>query len=97
MEENGAAATISADEFAALEAKVLQTVELIKREREARTAVEHERTQAVEQLAAMGEQLRAQTEAAAAVQRELELLHGERDAVRKRVEHMVQSMDELLK
>lgn len=97
MEENGAATTVSADEFAALEAKVLQTVELIKREREARTTAEHERAEAMEELASAREQLRSQTEAAANAQRELELLHGERDAVRKRVEHMVQSMDELLR
>jgi len=35
-----AAATISVDEFQALEQKVLQTVELIKKERELRAAAE---------------------------------------------------------
>jgi uncharacterized protein involved in exopolysaccharide biosynthesis len=40
------AATISVDEFMALEQKVLQTVELIKTEREARTQAESARSQA---------------------------------------------------
>ena len=41
-----AAATISVDEFLALEQKVLQTVELIKKEREARIQAESARYQA---------------------------------------------------
>jgi DNA repair exonuclease SbcCD ATPase subunit len=40
------AATISVDEFLALEQKVLQTVELIKKEREGRTQAESARYQA---------------------------------------------------
>jgi uncharacterized protein involved in exopolysaccharide biosynthesis len=40
------AATVSVDEFQALEQKVLQTVELIKKEREARTSAESARASA---------------------------------------------------
>ena len=44
-------ATISVDEFQALEQKVLQTVDLIKREREAKTAAEGARAAAETELA----------------------------------------------
>ena len=96
MDENGSAANVSADDFAALEGKVLQTVEMIKREREARAAAESERQQVLEELASVREELQRQAEATAAAQRELEALHRERNAVRQRVEQMVRSMDELL-
>jgi len=47
-----AAATVSVDEFQALEQKVLQTVELIKREREARSTAEAALAAAEKALAA---------------------------------------------
>lgn len=96
MDENGAAANVSADDFAALESKVLQTVELIKREREARTAAEAERDDVQQELKNTREQLDAQAEQTAGVQRELAVLYQEREGVQRRVEHMLQSMDELL-
>ena len=40
------AATVSVDEFQALEQKVLQTVEMIRKEREARASAEAERDSA---------------------------------------------------
>jgi chromosome segregation ATPase len=49
--------TISVDEFQALEQKVLQTVELIKREREARTAAEAGRMAAEAEIAVLREDL----------------------------------------
>lgn len=82
MDDNGAVANVSADDFAALEGKVLQTVELIKREREARAVAESAGEQAQKELAA--------------ARHELEAMHQERNAVRKRVETMLASMDELL-
>ncbi|MCU1319314.1 MAG: hypothetical protein JWP98_832, partial [Edaphobacter sp.] len=74
--------TISVDEFQALEQKVLRAVEIVKREREARAAAEAE-------VAALREQLAVQTSANST-------LNQERDAVRQRVEKMLQQMDELL-
>ena len=59
------AATISVDEFMALEQKVLQTVELIKTEREARTQAESARSQA-EYARAEAESARADAERARA-------------------------------
>lgn len=84
---------ISVDEFQALEQKVLRAVEIVKREREARTAAEAE----VESLRA---QLAQQHSTAASTQSEKEsqiaILNQEREAVRQRVEKMLQQMDELL-
>jgi hypothetical protein len=81
--------SISADEFQALEQKVLRAVEIVKREREARTAAEAE-------VASLREQLAAQQTAASANETELNTLNKEREAVRLRVEKMLQQMDELL-
>jgi uncharacterized coiled-coil DUF342 family protein len=78
--------TISVDEFQALEQKVLRAVEIVKQEREARAAAEAE-------VASLREQLAAQ---AAAANSQLATLNQERDAVRQRVEKMLQQMDELL-
>ena len=86
------AATVSVDEFQALEQKVLQTVELIKKEREARTSAESARASA-EAARASAE---AAMSAAANALSEVESLHRERDAVRQRVERMLATMDELL-
>ena len=52
-------ASISVDEFQALEQKVLQTVELIKREREAKAAAEAEVIAVKAELAARTEELAA--------------------------------------
>ena len=78
--------TISVDEFQALEQKVLRAVEIVKQEREARAAAEAE-------VASLREQLAAQS---AAANSQLATLNQERDAVRQRVEKMLQQMDELL-
>ena len=89
------ATSISVDEFQALEQKVLRAVELIKAEREARE------TEHAARLAAEAEltQLRAQFDSHATrnnvVEDELNTLRQERDAVRKRVEKMLQQLDEL--
>lgn len=85
--------TISVDEFQALEQKVLRAVEIVKREREARAAAEAEVVSLRAQLEA---QLAAQAEALSTAQSQLNTLNQERDAVRQRVEKMLQQMDELL-
>jgi len=91
-----ATAVVSADEFQALEQKVLQTVELIKKEREARAHAEAERNQALAELAALKDQMQAHAETASSANKELETLHRERETVRHRVEAMLAQMDELL-
>jgi hypothetical protein len=84
---------ISADEFQALEQKVLRAVEIVKHEREMRAAAEAEVATLREQLA---KQMSSQSEAQAAAEAQLTTLNQERDAVRQRVEKMLQQMDELL-
>ena len=51
--------SLSADEFQALEAKVLQAVEMIRRERDARAAVEAERNAAQAEVATLLKEGRA--------------------------------------
>jgi hypothetical protein len=80
---------ISADEFQALEQKVLRAVEIVKREREARATAEAE-------VASLREQLASYESNTRAIESELTTLNKERDAVRLRVEKMLEQMDELL-
>ena len=82
-------ATISVDEFQALEQKVLRAVEIVKKEREARAKAEAE-------LAQLREQLEFQTLVASEAQTAVTTLTKDRDSVRVRVEKMLQQMDELL-
>jgi hypothetical protein len=82
-------ATISVDEFQALEQKVLRAVEIVKREREARAKAEAEVT-------TLREQLEFQTLVATEAQTAVTTLTKDRDAVRLRVEKMLQQMDDLL-
>jgi len=80
---------ISADEFQALEQKVLRAVEIVRREREARAAAEAEVT-------VLRDQLEALTAASNAAQTQITTLNQERETVRARVEKMLQQMDELV-
>jgi hypothetical protein len=82
-------ATISVDEFQALEQKVLRAVEIIKQEREARAKAEAE-------IASLKEQLEFQTLVAQEAQTAVTTLTKDRDTVKQRVEKMLQQMDELL-
>lgn len=90
------ASTVSVDEFQALEGKVLQAVDMIRRERDARAVVESERNAAQAEVATLRERLAALEEATGTVQTELEGLHRERESLRERVERMLTQMDELL-
>jgi hypothetical protein len=82
-------ATISVDEFQALEQKVLRAVEIVKKEREARAKAETEAAQ-------LREQLEFQTLVASEAQTAVNTLTKERDNVKQRVEKMLQQMDDLL-
>jgi hypothetical protein len=80
---------ISVDEFQALEQKVLRAIEIVKQERAARLEAEAE-------TARLREQLAAQTDAAEEAQLQVMGMTDEREQVRRRVETMLQQMDELL-
>jgi septal ring factor EnvC (AmiA/AmiB activator) len=80
--------TMAADDFQALEERVLRTVELLKGERELRFSVEQHAsrlTQRIEEQAAHVAQLEEQ----------LSSLQKERDAVRQRIERLLKQIDEL--
>lgn len=68
---------ISIDEFQALEQKVLLTVELIKKEREARSTAESERGVAEAQLEAARLELESARAKASAAQQEIDALKQE--------------------
>src|ERR1700733_6982000 len=80
--------TMAADDFQALEERVLRTVELLKGERELRFSVEQHAsrlTHRIEEQAAHVAQLEEQ----------LSGLQKERDAVRQRIERLLKQIDEL--
>jgi len=91
---------VSVDEFQALEQKVLRAVEIVKQEREARAAAEREVAMLREQLSTRVDAADAQAQAARrekeAAESQVAVLNQEREAVRLRVEKMLQQMDELL-
>lgn len=104
-------APISADEFQALEHKVLRAVEIVRRERDARVAAETElaelRGKVEKQAAELDEQSSAHAaqrdlhaaeleQHRAACRAQLSALQQERLDIRQRVEKMLGQMDELL-
>ena len=79
---------LSADDFSALEERVLRAVELVKRERMARTEAE-------ERAALAEAQLREQMPLVDRLQTEVKTLRTERDQVRQRVERLLSQLDAL--
>jgi len=79
---------VSVNDFSALEEKILRAVNMVKRERQARTAVE-------ERLAKAEAQLREQTPLAKQLQSEVNALRAERDQVKQRVERLLGQLDAL--
>ena len=78
-------ATISVDEFQALEAKVLQAVELIKKEREARAAAESERDNKLAELSVAESRLTAAESENATLREQLEAAQTEANELREKV------------
>jgi hypothetical protein len=81
-------ATVGADDFAALEERILRAVDLLKAERSARIAAEDKVSELQQKLDARA----AEAQDAAA---EVEAYKGERDLVRTRVERLLRQLDEL--
>ena len=77
---------VAVDTLAALEQRVVRTIEMLNREREQRGEIEKE-------LASVRSQLDHQKAQGAALEREIEELHRERDTVRTRVERLMSSLD----
>lgn len=83
-----AALAVSTDDFAALEERVRRAVELVKQERQARTAAE-------ERAADAEAKLQAQARTTEQLENELRALRGERDQVRQRVDRVLKQLDAL--
>ncbi len=79
---------ISADEFHSLEAKVYQTIELLKTAREGKVAAERDVTR-------LREQLELREEETENLRKEMIGLRKEREEIRTRVEKMLRQIDEL--
>jgi hypothetical protein len=86
--QQAAAVALSADEFTALEERILRAVALVKRERASRVEAEERAVRAETQLA-------EQAPATEQMQKELEGLRAERDHVRERVERLLSELDAL--
>jgi len=80
--------TLAADDFSALEQRVLRTVELLKAERAAHAVAE----QRISALEFKVQQLTEQNENSAA---QIEALEQEREAVRNRVERLFKQLDDI--
>jgi hypothetical protein len=78
----------AADDFAALEQRILRAVELLKTERAARVAAEAKASE-------LHQSLEAQTAELLRVESENEAFRSERDLVRGRVERLLGQLDEL--
>jgi hypothetical protein len=82
------ALALSTTDFSALEERVVRTVELVKRERQARAAAEERATKAEAQL-------EEQSPMVDQMKQEVRSLRAERDQVRQRVERLLSQLDAL--
>jgi hypothetical protein len=79
---------LAADDFSALEQRVLRTVELLKVERDARVAAE-------QRIASLEHKVQQLTEQNAGDTAQIETLEQERETVRTRVERLLKHLDEI--
>jgi hypothetical protein len=92
--ETGALA-VSANDFSALEERVLRAVDLVKQERQHRAAAEARAAQAEERAAQAEATLHEQAPVMEGMLAELKALKSERDHVRHRVERLLEQLDGL--
>ncbi len=100
--EEAAALAVSVDDFSALEERVRRAVDVVKRERQARAAVEARvaeletrATEAGARAAQAEAQLQAQSPLVERLENEMSALRAERDQVRQRVEKLLAQLDAL--
>ncbi len=80
--------TVSADDFSALEDRIVRAVEMVKRERQGRAAAEERAKQAELELHEVAPRIES-------LEKELITLKSERDHVRQRVERLLSQLDAL--
>ncbi|HEX4021502.1 MAG TPA: hypothetical protein VHX63_10180 [Acidobacteriaceae bacterium] len=78
--------TLAADTFSALEQRVVRTIELLRTEREQRATLE-------KQMGTVKEELELHVMEVSDLRRQLAELNKERDAVRQRVERLLENLD----
>ena len=78
--------TLAADTFSALEQRVVRTIELLRTERDQRASLE-------KQLSSTKEELELHALEMADMRHQLAELNKERDAVRQRVERLLENLD----
>jgi chromosome segregation ATPase len=88
VETEQAALTVSADDFAALEERIVRAVNLVKQERQARAAAESQAAQAEAHL-------RDQASLVEQLKKDLSELKAEREQVRRRVDKLLAQFDAL--
>ena len=100
--EEAVALAVSIDDFSALEERVRRAVDVVKRERQARAAVEARvaeletrATEAGARAAQAEAQLQAQSPLVERLENEMSALRAERDQVRQRVEKLLAQLDAL--
>lgn len=86
---------MSADEFAALEERVLRAVNLVKRERTARAEAEERATAAEAKAAEHAQSAEERAQTIEKLQGEISGLRSEREQVRQRVEKVLSQLDSL--
>lgn len=87
------ALTVSTDDFAALEERILRAVTLVKQERKARIEAEERIAQAQAQVQEHTSRMEKMQAEMGAMQSELGALKVERDHVRQRVDRLLQQLD----
>jgi chromosome segregation ATPase len=78
---------IAADDFEALEERVLRTVELLKNERERRSSAEEHNKQLAQQIEERGAHI-------SRLEEEISHFKQERETVRQRMERLLKQLDE---
>jgi len=95
QEKTSGALTVSVDDFAALEERILRAVNLVKQERQARVAAEANAAQAEARAARAETELHDQAPLMERLQAELKSLKAERDHVKERVDRLLKQLDGL--
>jgi len=79
---------LDADDFAALEERIVRVMSLVQRERQARKGAE-------DRVGELEMQLKQQAPQAERLNDEIKLLRSERDEVRQRIEYLLKQLDAL--
>jgi hypothetical protein len=86
---------LSADDFSALEERIVRAVELVRKERAGRIEAEERAAQAEARASQAEARVGEETAHVERLEHDIKQLRGERDHVRQRVEKLLKQLDEL--